>query len=133
MLRIYDVVTGRVLSLRTPPGTVGWVPPEFNLEQPISPGNAMVAAEAALPSAHGDSGRLYIVQLSSRRPRPRVVPRSASFVRMRVAWSIRGGWVFFQGPGGYLWAYQPQTGNLRASRTPCCQVTVMAAVQAGPS
>jgi hypothetical protein len=86
------------------------VPPEFNLEQPISPGNAMVAAEAALPSAHGDSGRLYIVQLSSRRPRPRVVPRSASFVRMRVAWSIRGGWVFFQGPGGYLWAYQPQTG-----------------------
>jgi hypothetical protein len=32
MLRIYDVITGRVLSLRTPPGTVGWVPPEFNLE-----------------------------------------------------------------------------------------------------
>jgi hypothetical protein len=133
MLRIYDVITGRVLSLRTPLGTVGWVPPEFNLEQPISPGNAMVAAEAALPSAHGDRGRLYTVQLNSRHPRPRAVPRSASFVRMRVAWSVRGGWVFFQGPGGYMWAYQPLTGSLRASRTPCCQVTVMAAVQAGPS
>ena len=133
MLRIYDVITGRVLSFRTPPGTVGWVPPEFNLEQPISPANAMVAAEAALPSAHQDRGRLYIVQLSSRHPRPRAVPRSASFVRMRVAWSVRGGWVFFQGPGGYMWAYQPVTGSLRASRTQCCQVTVMATVQTGPS
>ncbi len=131
-LRIYDVITGRVLSLRTPPGTAGWVPPEFNLEQPISPANAMVAAEAALPSAHGDRGRLYAVQLNGRHPRPLVVPRSASFVRMRVAWSVRGGWVFFQGPRGYMWAYQPQTGNLRSSRTPCCQVTVMAAVQIGP-
>ena len=133
MLRIYNVVTGRVLSLRTPAGTAGWVPPEFNLEQPISPGNAMVAAEAALPSAHQDRGRLYTVQLTSRHPRPRAVPRSASFVRMRIAWSVRGGWVFFQGPHGYMWAYQPQTGNLRASHTPCCQVTVMAALQTGPS
>jgi hypothetical protein len=132
-LRIYDVVTGQVLSLLTPPATVGWVPPEFNLEQPISPPNAMVAAEAALPSAHGDRGRLYTVQLNSQHPRPRAVPRSASFVRMRVAWSVRGGWVFFQGPRGHMWAYQPRTGNLRASRTPCCQVTVMAAVQTGPS
>src|SRR5258708_32066089 len=126
MQRMYDVITGRVLSLRTPPGTVGWVPPEFNLEQPISPANTMVAAEAALPAAHGDRGRLYTVQLNSRNPRPLVVPRSASFVRMRVAWSVRGGWAFFQGPRGYMWAYQPQTGNLRASPTPCCQVTVMA-------
>jgi hypothetical protein len=51
---------------------------------------------------------------------------------MRIAWSVRRGWVFFQGPRGYMWAYQPQTGSLRASRTPCCQVTVMAAVQIGP-
>jgi hypothetical protein len=133
MLQIYDVITGTVLSLPAPPGTVGWVPPEFNLEQPISPANAMVAAEAALPSAQQDRGRLYTVQLNSQHPRPDVVPRSASFVRMRVAWSVRGSWVFFQGPGGYMWAYQPQTGTLRASRTPCCQVTVMAAVQVGPS
>ena len=133
MLQIYDVITGRALSLRTPAGTVGWVPPEFNLEQPIAPANAMLAAEAALPSAHQDRGRLYIVELSSRHPRPRAVPRSASFVRMRVAWSVRGGWIFFQGPGGYMWAYQPLTGRLRASHTQCCQVTVMAAVQAGPS
>lgn len=133
MLRIYDVITGTVLSFRTPPGTAGWVPPEFNLEQPISPANAMVAAEAALPSGRHARGRLYIVQLSSRHPRPRAVPRSASFVRMRVAWSVRGGWVFFQGPGGYMWAYQPLTGSLRASRTQCCQVTVMATVQVGPS
>jgi len=132
-LRVYDVITGTALSFPTPPGTVGWVPPEFNLEQPISPANAMVAAEAALPSAHGDRGRLYTLQLDSRHPRPRAVPRSASFVRMRVAWSVRGGWLFFQGPGGYMWAYQPLTGRLWASRTPCCQYTVMAAVQAGPS
>jgi len=117
-------------AFQTPPGTVGWVPPEFNLEQPISPANASVAAEAALPSAHEDRGRLYIVQLNHRRPRPRAVPRSASFVRMRVAWSVRGGWVFFQGPGGCMWAYQPLTGLLRASRTPCCQYTVMAAIHA---
>jgi hypothetical protein len=132
MLRIYDVMTGRVLSLRTPPGTVGWVPPEFNLEQPISPANAWVAAEAALPSAHGDRARLYTVQLSSQHPRPLAVPRSASFVRMRVAWSVHGSWVFFQGPAGHMWAFQPVTGSLRASRTPCCQYSVMAAGPGNP-
>ncbi len=133
MLRIYDVSTGRVLSFRTPPGTAGWVPPGFNLDQPISPANAMVAAEAALPSAHEDRGRLYVVQLNSRHRGPRAVPRSAGFVRMRVAWSVRGNWVFFQGPGGLLWAFQPLTGSLRASRTPCCQYSIMAAVPTGPS
>jgi hypothetical protein len=35
--------------------------------------------------------------------------------------------LLYQGPGGHLWAYQATSGQTRASGTPCCRYTVMAA------
>ena len=47
VLRVFDVVTGTLLSFRAPPGTAGWMPPGFDLTQAIAPGNPVIAAYAA--------------------------------------------------------------------------------------
>jgi hypothetical protein len=132
-LRVLDVLTGRLTSFPAPHGTLGWVPYQFDTVDPIAPDGAMIAAEAAVPSRYDDQGRLYVLPLTADHRQPRVVPGSAGFVRTKVAWSVRGGWLFFQGPAdigwaGHLWAFQPATGAVRASATPCCQYTVMTAL-----
>ena len=58
---------------------------------------------------------------------PRAVPSSAAYLFARTAWSARGSWLLYQGPGGHLWAYQVTSGKTGASSTPCCQYTVMVA------
>jgi len=40
-------------------------------------------------------------------------------------------WLFYQGPGGHMWAYQVSSGKIRASSTPCCSYAVMAAFPSG--
>jgi len=55
-------------------------------------------------------------------------PSSAADLFARTAWSADDTWLLYQGPGGHLWAYQVTSGQTRASGTPCCQYTVMAAV-----
>jgi hypothetical protein len=47
MLRILNVMTGKLISFAAPPGTSGWVPNGFNLVSAISPGNRMIAAYAS--------------------------------------------------------------------------------------
>lgn len=131
-LRVLNVVTGRLASFPAPRGTTGWVPYQFDTVDPIAPGGAMIAAEAAVPSRYHDQGRLYVVSIGRPRGQPRVVPGSAGYVRSKVAWSVRGGWLFFQGPTGNLWAYQPASGRVRASTTSCCQYTVMTALPSAP-
>jgi hypothetical protein len=126
-LRVLDVLTGRLASFPAPRGTTGWVPYQFDTTSPFAPGGVMIAAEAAVRSRYDDQGRLYLIRIGQR-DQPRVVPGSAGFVRSKVAWSVRGGWLFFQGPTGNLWAYQPGTGDVRASATPCCQYNVMTAL-----
>jgi hypothetical protein len=127
-LRVLDVLTGRLTSFPAPRGTTGWVPYQFDTTSPISPGGAMIAAEAAVRSRYDDQGRLYVIPIGQKRGQLRVVPGSAGFVRSKVAWSVHGGWLFFQGPTGNLWAYQPGSGDVRASATPCCQYNVMIAL-----
>jgi len=56
------------------------------------------------------------------------VPSSAAYLFARTAWSANDTWLLYQGPGGHLRAYQVTSGQTRASGTPCCQYTVMAAV-----
>ena len=46
----------------------------------------------------------------------------------RTAWSANDTWLLYQGPGGHLWAYQVASSQTRASGTPCCRYTVMAAM-----
>jgi hypothetical protein len=128
MLRVFNVLTGRVSSWPAPPGSTGWVPNEFSLVHAIAPGNSFIAAEAAVPSADTDRGRLYVLRLAGPRAGMVAVPGSAGFVLTRTAWSVHGGWLFYQGPGSHLWAYQVTTGQVRASTAPCCQYTVMLTV-----
>jgi hypothetical protein len=127
-LRVYNVMTGHLASYPTPHETLGWVPFEFNLVDAISPTGSYVAAEAATLPRQVDEGRLYIVSLTHPRTPPIAVPSSKGSVRVRVAWSARGDWLFYQGPRQRLWAYQVGTQLHRSSNTPCCQYTVMAAV-----
>ena len=132
VLRIFNVVTGQLISVAAPPGTAGWVPDGFNLVSAISPADQMIAAYAAMrPQGQARVG-LYLVPITSPSGPPRAVPSSAAHLFARTAWSANGSWLLYQGPGGHLWAYQVTTGKMGASSTPCCQYTVMAAAPSNP-
>ncbi|MGN6794686.1 MAG: hypothetical protein ACTHJW_20055 [Streptosporangiaceae bacterium] len=127
LLRVLNVRSGRVVSVRSPAGTTGWVPPEFGREDPLA--GPMIAAEAATPSRDHDTGRLYTVRLTARRHLKNAVPDSDGNLFSMVAWSPDGAWLFYQGPDVKLWGYQPRTGAIRSSTVPCCRYTVMVAVR----
>ncbi len=131
MLRIFNVVTGKMTSIPAPAGTVGWVPNGFDLVSAISPRGTMIAAYAAVRPAGSGRVRLYLMRTRGAVTRPRPVPASEAFLYARTAWSVRGGWLLYQGPGEHLGAYQPSTGEMRKSTTPCCRFTVMVAVPSG--
>jgi hypothetical protein len=125
MLRVFNVVTGKLLSYTTPPGSGGWVPSGFSTVSAISPGDHMIAAYAAVRPQGQGRVRLYLTRLSG--GRPRAVPSSSALLSAKTAWSASGKWLLYQGPGRRLWAYQVTTGKTRTSRTPCCLYTVMVA------
>ena len=128
MLRILNVMTGKLISFAAPPGTAGWVPDGFNLVGAISPGDQMIAAYAAARPQGQGRIRLYLLPITRPSGQPRAVPSSDAYLFARTAWSAKGSWLLYQGPGGHLWAYQLASGKTGASSTPCCQYTVMAAV-----
>lgn len=132
MLRILDVVTGRLASFAAPPGTAGWVPGGFNLASAISPAGQMIAAYAAVRPQGQGSVRLYVLPVTGPSAQPAAVPSSAAFLFARTAWSVKGSWLLYQGPGGHLWTYQVTSGAVRASSTACCRYTVMVAAPASP-
>jgi hypothetical protein len=127
VLRVFNVAAGTVRSFRAPPGTVGWITGEFNLVQAIAPGDSMIAAYAAAPPLGQGRVRLFVMRLTGGIHRPVPVPSSAAHLFARTAWSAHGSWLFYQGPGGHLWAYQVTSGKVRASARPCCQYTVLVA------
>jgi hypothetical protein len=133
MLRVVNVVTGRLRSFEAPPGTAGWVPNGFGLVSAIRPGDAMIAAYAAARPQGDGRTRLYVLRLTGARRPVTAVPSSAAFLFARTGWSARGSWLLYQGPGKHLWAYQVTTGKVRSSSTPCCQYTVMATVKSPPA
>jgi hypothetical protein len=130
MLRVFDVTTGRVLTFRPPAGTTAWVPPEFGLENPVSPSASMIAAEAVVASVDNDRGRLYLLRLTGRHRRPLAVPQSGGYLFSKAAWSPDGSWLFYQGPAGMLWGYDLRSHAVRSSSVPCCQYTVIAVIRA---
>jgi hypothetical protein len=132
MMRILDVVTGRLTSYAAPPGTAGWVPDGFDLVSAISPGDKMIAAYAATRPQGQGAVRLYLVPIGNPSGPPRAVPSSAAHLFARTAWSANGAWLFYQGSGGNLWAYQVSTGTVRASGTSCCDYSVMVAAPSNP-
>jgi hypothetical protein len=132
VLRVDNVVTGKLRSFPAPPGTAGWVPNGFGLVSAIRPGDRMMAAYAAVRPQGDGRTRLYVLRLTGARRRVTAVPSSAAFLFARTGWSARGSWLLYQGPGVHLWAYQVTTGRVRSSRASCCQYTVMASVASRP-
>ena len=128
VLRVLDVVTGKLISFPVPPGTAGWVPGGFNLVSAISPDGQMIAAYAATRPQRAGRARLYVMRIVGPSSQAVPVPSSTAYLFARTAWSANDTWLLYQGPGGHLWAYQMTSGQTRASSTPCCQYTVMAAV-----
>jgi hypothetical protein len=133
VLRVLDVMTDRLFSFRTPPGTGGWVPNGFNLVSAISPGSRMIAAYAALRPPGAGRVRLYTTRLSGVAGRPRAVPASSALLFARTAWSAKGSWLLYQGPGEHLRAYRVTDGKTRSSTAPCCGYTVMVAAPHHPA
>ncbi len=128
VLRVYDLVTGKLFSAQPPPGTAGWVPGGYNvLGRALAPGGARIAAYAATrPLGSGDA-LLFVLRLSGPSARPKPVPASAAIAWERTAWSADGLWLFYEGPGQRMWAYQVSRGQVRRSSTRCCGYVVMAA------
>ena len=119
-LQVLDVVTGKLISFPAPPGTAGWVPNGFNLVSAISPDDQMIAGYAAIRPQGAGQVRLYMMRIAGPSRRAMPVPSSAAYLFARTAWSANDTWLFYQGPGGHLWAYQVTSGQTRASSTPCC-------------
>lgn len=127
VLRVLDVVTWQLVSFPAPPGTAGWVPGGFNRVSAVSPDGQVIAAYAATRPPGAGQVRLYMMRIASPSRLAMPVPSSAAGLFARTAWSANGSWLLYQGPGRHLWAYQVASGQTRASSTPCCQYTVMAA------
>jgi hypothetical protein len=108
-----------------PPGW--WVPNGFNLVSAISDDNQTIAAYAATRPRGAGQVHLYAMRIAGPSRRAMPVPSSVAYLFARTAWSADGTWLLYQGPGGHLWAYRVTSGQTRASSTPCCRYTVMAA------
>lgn len=131
-LRVFNVVTGRLRSFAAPAGTTGWAPTHggnwaWSVSE-IAPSGQMMAAEAVLPPGSQGTARVFILHLTGRDTEATAVPSSAAFLLSVTAWSPDSSWLFYQGPGQQMWAYQLTTGQARSSTTTCCQYAVMATI-----
>jgi hypothetical protein len=127
-LRVFNVLTGKLLSFAAPRGTNGWTPGrgfEWSLSA-ISPSGGLMAAKAVTPPDGRGIALEFVVHLSGGDTRAIPVPSSAAFLLSATTWSVGSSWLFYQGPGERMWAYQVSTGDVRSSRTPCCQYMTMA-------
>src|SRR5262249_40935921 len=64
MLRVFDVVTGKLLSFPAPRGTAGWVPDGFDLVSAISHDGQLIAAYAVRRPQGNGQVRLYVVRIT---------------------------------------------------------------------
>jgi hypothetical protein len=135
-LRVFDVVTGRLRSFAAPAGTTGWAPTHggnwaWSVSE-IAPSGQMMAAEAVVPPSSQGTARVFVLHLTGPETQATAVPSSAAFLLSVTAWSPDSLWLFYQGPGQKMWAYQVTTGQARSSTTPCCQYAVMATISSPP-
>src|SRR5262249_24269201 len=131
MLRVLNVVTGRLASFAAPPGTAGWMPTGSYNTSAISPAGQLIAAYAATRPQGDGRMRLYVMRVTGPRGQARAVPFSGALLYASTAWTVKRSWLLYHGPGGHLWAYQVTSGTVRAFRTPCCDYNIVA-VPSGP-
>jgi len=132
-LRVLDVVSDRLKAFAAPPGTTGWAPAHGGnwawSASEIAPSGQLMAAEAVLPPQSQGIARVFILHLAGPDTYVTAVPSSAAFLLSVTAWSPDSSWLFYQGPGQHMWAYQVTTGQARSSTTTCCQYAVMATIK----
>ena len=132
-LRVLDVVSGRLKAFAAPPGTTGWAPAHGGnwawSASEIAPSGQLMAAEAVLPPQSQGIARVFILHLAGPDTHATAIPSSAAFLLSVTAWSPDSSWLFYQGPGQHMWAYQVTTGQVRSSTTTCCQYAVMATIK----
>jgi hypothetical protein len=135
-LRVLDIGTGRLRSFPAPRGTRGWAPTHGGnwawSRSEIAPSGQLMAAEAVIAPVSKGIARVFVLHLTGQDRQATAVPSSAAFLLSVTTWSARGSWLFYQGPGQHMWAYQETTGHLRSSKTTCCQYAVMAAISSPP-
>ncbi len=135
-LRVFDFGTGRLRSFAAPRGTRGWAPAHGGnwawSRSEISPSGQLMAAEAVVAPVSKGFARVFVLHLTGPQAQATAVPSSAAFLLSVTTWSARGSWLFYQGPGQHMWAYQAITGQVRSSRTTCCQYAIMAAISSPP-
>jgi hypothetical protein len=95
VLRVFDVVTGALVSFVAPVGTAGRVPFGFDVTHAIAPRDAMIAAYAATRPLGQGQDRLFVMRLTGVTRRPLAVPSSTARLWARTA---TGSWLFYQGP-----------------------------------
>jgi len=129
VLRVIDLVTGRRLSFAAPKGTLGWASYDYPAlaVNAIAPGNRLLAAPAAVAPARDGTVRLFVLRLGHPDAAPLAVPRSAAPGFAVWTWSASS-WLFYQGPGGKAWAFQPNTGQSADLRIPCHPCMAMVSV-----
>ena len=68
MLRVFDVVTGRLRSFAAPPGTSGWVPSHggYWSVSAIARSGPVLAAEAVVPPDRRGLARVFVLHLTGR-------------------------------------------------------------------
>lgn len=135
-LHVLDVVTGGLRSFAAPAGTTGWTPTHggnwaWSFSEIAPSGQLMAAAAVLTPDSNGIA-RVFILHLTGSDNRPAAVPSSAAFLLAVTAWSPDSSWLFYQGSGQHLWAYDVRTRQARSSSTPCCQYAVMASINSPP-
>ena len=118
-LRVLDVVTGRLKRFPAPPGTTGWAPTHggnwaWSLSE-IAPTGRMMAVEAVIPPGSQGISRVYRSSPDRPNTTPIAVPSSAAFLLSVTAWSPDGRWLFYQGTGEHMAAYQVATRQVRSS------------------
>lgn len=133
-LRVFDVVSGRLQSFAAPPGTTGWAPTHggnwaWSVSE-IAPSGQLMSAQAVLAPDTQGIVRVFILHLAGQDTHATAVPSSTAFLLSVTAWSADSSWLFYQGPGEHMWAYQVTTGQTRSSRIACCQYAVMATMTA---
>jgi hypothetical protein len=130
VLRVIDLVSGRRLAFAAPPGTLGWASyggPPGPADSAIAPGNGLLAAPAAVAPASDGTVRLFVLRLGRPGAAPLAVPRSAGPGYAVSTWSSSS-WLFYEGPGGKVQAFQLKTRRSADLGIPCRQCMAMVTV-----
>ena len=124
-LTITDLTSGKHRSITAPAGTVGWAAPLGVMRgaNTISPDHRYLAIQAAVPSNHGETLRVYRVALGGNHP-PTPTPNSASPPGTLLAWTNSGDWLVYETAKQHLNAWRPGA-QPRTLAVPCCGATIL--------